>query len=531
MRRILTTIVLALTAVTFIVFAGGAGGSSGGHKYWVELDNAFGLIKGGDLKIAGVRAGKITDLKLDKKTLRARVGFEITQNGFGSLRTDVHCDSRPQSLIGEYFVDCKPGTAPTELKPGSLIPVSHTSSTVGPDLVNDILRKPYRERLALLINELGAGVAGNGKNLNDAIRRAAPALRETDRVLKILANQNTTLRDLAANADKVVGDLAANHKDVGRWVTQTRNAAVASASRAAAIKEGFQRLPGFIKQLQPTMAALGATADAQTPALRNLNASATQLKNFFNNIGDFSTASTPAFKALGKASGTGNQAVIAAKPVISELRRFTKGAPELAKNLNIVLNHLNDPKFSVEDDARAAKATGRPAPTGYSGLEALLTYVFDQTQSINIFDRNSHILKISLITPPSNCANYADVAAAKKYGKECGSYLGPNQSGINFIDPTKPAGAPDARKQTPDKTNGLAPVINQILAPITAITAPKPAPAKKAPSIDLSPLIPGIPPIKLPPGLDKLLGDLQAHGQADARNANSAKSLLDYLLR
>src|SRR5439155_2170683 len=134
------------------------------HRYWVELDNAFGLISGGDLKIAGVRAGKITQLKLDKATNRALVGIEVSKTGFGDLRTDTHCDVRPQSLIGEYFVDCQPGTAAQRLKPGAVIPVSQTSSTVAPDLVNNVLRKPYRERLSIIINELGAAVAGNGQN-------------------------------------------------------------------------------------------------------------------------------------------------------------------------------------------------------------------------------------------------------------------------------------------------------------------------------------------------------------------------------
>jgi virulence factor Mce-like protein len=530
MRRVFTSLVLICAATAFVVLSAGAGGSSGEHKYWVELDNAFGLIKGGDLKIAGVRAGKITELKLDKKTNRALIGFKITRNGFGSLRTDVHCDSRPQSLIGEYFVDCKPGTAPTELKSGSTIPVSHTTSTVGPDLVNDILRRPYHERLALLINELGAGVAGNGKNLNDAIRRAAPALRETDKVLEILGKQDVTLRDLATNADKVIGALAANHKNVGRWVKASRGAAVDSASRAAAIREGFRRLPGFLKQLQPTMAALGATADAQTPALRNLNASAKQLKNFFDNLGDFSQASTPAFKALGKAAGVGDQAVIAAKPAITELRRFTRGTPELAKNLDIVLKHLDDPQYNAEIDARAAKATGRAAPTGYTGLESLLTYVYDQTEAINIFDQNSHILKISLIPPNQECADYADAAAAKKLYKECGSYLGPNQPGINFVDASKPAGVTADNRGGADKKQQSP--IEKLLAPVQPILTPKPVePAKKAPSIDLSPLIPGLPEIKLPPGLGKILGQLQSTAQAQARDKRSATSLLDYLLR
>ena len=152
--------------------------------------------------MAGVRAGKITDIKLDKRTKHALIGFKIDKNGFGSLRSDAFCESRPQSLIGEYFVDCQPGTAKQELKPGAVIPVSRTASTVAPDLVNDILRRPYRERLSLIIGSLGAGVAGNAENLNAAIRRASPALRETDKVLATLGAQNKILGDLTVNADR-----------------------------------------------------------------------------------------------------------------------------------------------------------------------------------------------------------------------------------------------------------------------------------------------------------------------------------------
>ena len=61
------------------------------------------------------------------------------------------------------------------------------------DLIGDIMRLPYRQRLAILLNELGTGLAGRGGELIEVIHRANPALRETDEVLKILADQNRTL--------------------------------------------------------------------------------------------------------------------------------------------------------------------------------------------------------------------------------------------------------------------------------------------------------------------------------------------------
>ena len=159
MKRILIASLVVVVAAALAGFAADGFPRVSTHKqaqYWVELDDAFGLIQGGDLKIAGVRAGTITDMKLDKGSMRAKVGFRITQNGFGDLRTDTTCESRPQSLIGEYFLDCNPGTASKRLAKGAVIPVTRTSSTVAPDLVNDILRKPQSERLSLILDFFGA---------------------------------------------------------------------------------------------------------------------------------------------------------------------------------------------------------------------------------------------------------------------------------------------------------------------------------------------------------------------------------------
>ncbi|MCW3011765.1 MAG: hypothetical protein JWO90_2169, partial [Solirubrobacterales bacterium] len=443
MRRLATLLLLVL-AGAFAVAGTGAGEADPGNEYEVELDNAFGLIEGGDLKVAGVRAGKITKLTLDRRTKRAIVGFQVTRDGFGSLRSDTTCATRPQSLIGEYFLDCQPGSAPGKLGDGDRIPVERTRVTVGPDLVNTILRRPYKERLAIIVNELGAAVAGNARNLDDAVRRASPALRETNVVLAKLAAQNRTLVRLTEDADTVIGDLDDAREDVGRWVEEAGETAATSATRRRELAEGFRRLPAFLAQLEPTMAALGETADAQTPALRDLRASASRLEELFGRLGPFADASRPAVEALGKASRTGEGSLRAAEPVVTQLRRTARGAPELAKNLAITLEHLDDPANALEIDPRAAKATGRPAPTGYTGLESFLTYAYDQTLSTNIYDQNNHLLKIG-VTAMGECAGYADAERAKEVGEECAATLGPNQPGLNFTDTTR-SETPAARR-------------------------------------------------------------------------------------
>lgn len=442
MRRLLSIALVLTTVAALAVLGSGAASPPEGATYLVEFDNAFGLIEGGDLKVAGVRAGKLTDVRLDRRSKRAIVEFRIDADGFGGLREDARCDVRPQSLIGEYFVDCLPGTASRPLPDGTRIPVERTSSTVPPDLVNTILRRPQRERLSVILSSLGAGLAGNGPRLNAAIRRAVPALRETDEVLARLARQDRVLADLARDTATVVGDLAANRKDVGRFVTESRETAEASAARRDDIAAGFRKLPEFLRELERTMPSLGRVADEQGPALRTLAGAADELETAFERLGPFADASRPATRALGEASVQGRRTVLAARPVVGQLGNATADMPEVGKNLAIVLEHIDNRENAFEKDPRS------PGGQGYTGLEAFLQYLYDQTASINVHDGENHILKVAVFE--SHCAPYHGIEDLKENGdpngkltedgkhllEQCQSVLGPYGPGVTDPDPT-----------------------------------------------------------------------------------------------
>ena len=430
-RALLVTLVLA-AAAAWVVVSGGAG-DDGGNRYTVELDNAFGLVEGADVKVAGVRSGKVKTFEVDRRSYRALVKIEIERGGFGELRADVFCESRPQSLIGEYFLDCKPGTSRRRLPEGATIPVKQTGSTIPVDLVNNIMRRPFRERFSIILGELGAALAARGTDLNETIRRANPALRETDKVLKILGDQRRVIADLATNADRVVTRLADKRTEVTRFVTEARDTAQASAERRDDLRAQLQSFPTFLRELRPTMARLGEAADAQAPALRNLSDSAPLLRRFFDDLGPFSEASRPAFRTLASASIVGREAAKVSRPRIAELREFADPLPELTKNLAITLEHLDDRSFAVE------KNPSSPGGQGFTGFEAILQYVFRQSQATNTFDDNSYLLKVSAFLD-NLCAQYTDAQQAKDPERDrCKAVLGPGRPGIDEPDPS-PAG-------------------------------------------------------------------------------------------
>jgi ABC-type transporter Mla subunit MlaD len=524
MRRILATVLVLAALGGYALLAGGASDANSKlPSYWVELDNAFGVIPGADFKIAGVRAGKITQMKVDKRTHHALVGFQITVPGF-VLKTDVTCESRPQSLIGEYFVDCQPGRNATTLAPGSTIPVSRTFSTIPADLVQNILRLPQRERLRIILTELGAGVAARGEDLNVVLRRAVPALRETDSLLDLLANESQTLEDLTVNADIVVSALAGNRRQLSRFIREARDTSAASADRQQAIRQSFRLLPGFLHELRPTMVDLGQVADEQIPTLRDLDAASGNLKAFLDQLGPFSDASRPSLATLGDTAVQGSEAVPPALKTVDELNNFTGDTKEVAHNLAIVLDDLRDPDRAVEQDPRA------PHPQGYNGFEALLRYVWAQSQAINIFDQNGYILKVA-IGSEGECNEYHNAESVKgdqALQETCNSQLGPTQPGINAPDTSE-------KKPTTGGNNNLA-VINRanneadVLSGAQNAAGPPPQPGS-APAQPPAPTKPGINIVK---SLKALVpdggGTAESASAVNQRRDQTTNEFLDYLL-
>jgi virulence factor Mce-like protein len=553
MKRILLSGAILAAAAAFIVFAGGASSGSPVGTYKIELDNAFGLVTGADFKVAGVAAGSIEKITLPNGCINgnpldchALVTVSVTRSGFGQFHQDATCQSRPQSLIGEYFIDCNPGSSGPVMKAGSTIPVSHTQSTIPADLVQNVMRLPYRERFTLIVNELGAAAAARSGDLQQALQRAVPALTETDNLLNLLANDSTTLQNLTRDSNTVITALANNSKDVERFITEAGKTATDTATQDANLRLTFQNLPGVLEQLRPAMAKLGDTVTTNTPVLSNLNSSAGELNRFFTDLPGFSHSSRPALKSLGKASVTGKTAVIAARPTITDLNKFAKPTPELAQNLSIVLQDLDNQGRAVERDPRS------PGGNGFSGLQALLGYVFNQTLAVNAYGPFGHILTVDAFFSKM-CAPYATPATIamdlKAYGpsyRQCYSWLGPNQPGVSTTDPSDPSAAvPDPGGAPPGKKGATTSAARLTAADVTAQnqsatgssssssspTAPASAaaaPAGSSPAIDLHKTIGQI--LASGGGSSSSTGAASGSGSGSTAGGSSAQSLLNYLL-
>ena len=88
------------------------------------FENAFSVIPGEDVKIAGVKVGKVDSLDVTPDQ-KAAVVLRIDRAGFKDFRRDAECTIRPQSLIGEKFVECTPTQPRAGRRAGAAAAAAH----------------------------------------------------------------------------------------------------------------------------------------------------------------------------------------------------------------------------------------------------------------------------------------------------------------------------------------------------------------------------------------------------------------------
>jgi ABC-type transporter Mla subunit MlaD len=453
-RRI-AFILCLLGAVAGTVAAGA--GADDKRSYRAELFNAFGLVKGAELRMGGVPAGTITDLDVtEQKT--ALVSFEVGPE-FPEFKADATCSSEPQSLIAEYFLDCQPGTADEPLE--NPIPAASNTTTVQNDLVQNTLREPFKRRLQLIINEFGTALVGNADNLNAAIRSGAPALRELRKVLKILGRQNRIIAGLNSDSDAVFAQLTDRREDVVRFIDEAEDAARISSERREDLARNFDLLDDFLFELRPVMVELGNLAREQTPLLTDLRASAPGLTKLGEGLPRFNDGARVSLKALGRASAAGERALTKGEDEIELLGETAKRIYEPANIVAGFLESLDNPRQASEEDARARtdladlpgeadarvatlndRVGGGVTEPGYTGLEGLLNYTYFQTLALNQFDQVGHLLHFILMeadTSPCHDFNggptYPNGTTNPAAADPCVAITGDTQPGINLDVP------------------------------------------------------------------------------------------------
>jgi len=109
-------------ALAFLIYAGQVTGFSGGQEDYTlraSFRSADGVTVGTDVRVAGVKVGRVTSIDLDPQTYRATTVFSVRKG------IDVPDDSAvavsSEGLLGGNYVELLPGGSPFYFEPGDEI--------------------------------------------------------------------------------------------------------------------------------------------------------------------------------------------------------------------------------------------------------------------------------------------------------------------------------------------------------------------------------------------------------------------------
>ncbi len=411
MRRTLAigaVVAAAIVAVVLLV----SGDEGNGYRVRAIFDNGAFLVKGEQVRVAGANVGEIESVgvtlpgeissyeggKEQAVEGKAVIVMNITDPGFQDFRSDASCLIRPQSLIGEKFIDCRPtlprapGSPPApplkeieEGQPGTgqyLLPLENNSTSVDPDLINNINKLPYAQRFRLIFNELGAGLASRGEDIEAAVKRANPVLRDVDRLFGILRDQRDRLNQLAADSDEILEPLSREREHFAGFFVNSGAAGQASSERGAALEASLRKFPRFLREFRLTMRSLQGFSDVAAPVFASLGKAAPSFTEATRELAPFSAASTVALKSLGATGEVVGPTLRSADPVVRKGR-------DLARSGAVPTTKL-------------AEFFGSTRET--KGWDNLVELIYNSTASTNGFDQYGHFLR-TLVTL-TNCIDY-----------------------------------------------------------------------------------------------------------------------------
>lgn len=412
MRKAIVIGGLVAAIIVAIVLISSGGGESSGYVVRAIFDNGGFMVKGEQVRVAGANVGEIESVGVTlpgevdsyeggkERAIggKAVIVMKIEDPGFQDFRSDATCQIRPQSLIGEKFVDCRPTLprapgakeAPALKKvpsgqPGAgqyLLPLENNSTSVDPDLINDINKLPYAQRFRLIFNELGAGLAGRGADIKTVVMRANPALRDVVRLIGILNDQRDQLTQLSADSEQILGPLSRERAQVAGFFTNSGAAAEATTERGKDLEASLQKFPAFLRQFRTTMRSLGAFSTAATPVFADLGKAAPSFTETTRLLTPFSAASTVALKSLGVTGEEAGPTLRAADPVVR-------------KTSQLALSGVS-PTNTLAEFLASTKET--------KGFDALTELIYNFTAASNGFDKYGHYSR--LLVTLTNCLEY-----------------------------------------------------------------------------------------------------------------------------
>ncbi|MGM7645013.1 MlaD family protein [Nocardia sp. JW2] len=217
------TVSLGLIWVTFVTLHRGIDGST--TTYSALFSDVTGLRVGDDVRMAGVRVGRVDGISLVGNRAEVRFRVESDQKVYGNTRAAITY----QNVIGQRYLGLTPADFgdPRQLAPGERIPLEHTEPSFD---------------ISSLLNGFEPLFGGLDPHQVDNVTAAlVTALQGDNTSLVLLIAQVSTLAESLAGPDQVLGAVITNLSAVVADLSRHSGSVSTLLTRSRSIIDGLSR--------------------------------------------------------------------------------------------------------------------------------------------------------------------------------------------------------------------------------------------------------------------------------------------------
>lgn len=266
----------------------------GGDTFRAAFSEAGGLMAGDDVRIAGVKVGKVQDVDLDGD--HVVVDFKVTEPA--SFGTQTAASVRMKTLLGQKYLALEPA-GPGQLEEDSEIPLDRTVSSY--DIVNafsDLATTTERIDTGQLATSLST-LATEFKDSPEDVRAALDGL---SRLSRTIASRDVELKKLLASANSVSGTVAERNQAIESIIKNADLLLVELEARREDIHTLFVNTSAMAQQVT------GLVRDNRAqlkPALDQLTKVLAVLQEHEKDLGDTIAAMAPFTRLFANVLGNG----------------------------------------------------------------------------------------------------------------------------------------------------------------------------------------------------------------------------------
>ncbi|OBK50423.1 MCE family protein [Mycobacterium kubicae] len=247
-------VALTLTWLVYVSLRRDVAGKTA--PYSAVFTDVYGLREGDDVRMAGVRVGRVEKVELRGKLATVSFVVQAEQRLYGNTVASVTY----QNIVGQRYLGLSLGKegSQTELAPGSTIPPERTE----PSFDVTALLNGY-EPLFSLLNPRDADNLTKGviESLQGDTSSLATLISQTSTLTETFAGRDQALGDVINNLGTVVGNLAQQNRNLDAVITQTREV-------VAALDQRRPQLVSAMGDLSRVMSRVAASSRDVYPALR-----------------------------------------------------------------------------------------------------------------------------------------------------------------------------------------------------------------------------------------------------------------------